>query len=95
MSIHVCRCLHNGCDEWHLRYPGMREKEAQSLADRINAGALYAPIGRQAREDARQLRLHAAGLTYNDTTAEAEAKHRLHEIAMRIESGFYRLKDTP
>lgn len=41
-----------------------------------------------AREDARQLKLHAAGLTYNDTTAEGEAKHRLHEIAMRIETGY-------
>ena len=43
----------------------------------------------QAREDAKQLRYHAAGLTYNDTNAEGEAKHRLHEIAMRIETGFY------
>ena len=43
----------------------------------------------QAREDAKQLRYHAASLTYNDTNAEGEAKHRLHEIAMRIETGFY------
>ena len=42
-----------------------------------------------AREDAEQLRYHAASLTYNDTTAEGEAKHRLHEIAMRIETGYY------
>lgn len=44
---------------------------------------------REAIEDAKTLRLHAAGLTYNDSQAEAVAKHRLHEIAMRIETGFY------
>ena len=37
MSIHVCKCG----NEWHLRYPGLSEKEAQSIADRINAGAFY------------------------------------------------------
>lgn len=41
------------------------------------------------REDAKLLRCHAAGLTYNDTKAEGEAKHRLYEIAMRIETGYY------
>jgi hypothetical protein len=46
-------------------------------------------------EDARQLRLHAAGLTYSDTTAEAEAKHRLREIAMRIETGYYTQDAVP
>ena len=38
MSVHVCKCTHNGRDEWHLRYPGMSEEAAQRLADKINAG---------------------------------------------------------
>lgn len=37
MSIHASKCG----NEWHLRYPGLDEKEAQSIADRINAGAFY------------------------------------------------------
>lgn len=40
MSIHVCRCEHNGVQEFHLRYPGMPEDRAQHLADKINAGWL-------------------------------------------------------
>lgn len=40
MSIHVCKCTHNGREEFHLRYPGMTEAEAQDLADRINGGGL-------------------------------------------------------
>lgn len=40
MSIHVCKCMHRGREEWHLRYPGMTQEEAQWLADRINAEAL-------------------------------------------------------
>lgn len=40
MSIHVCKCLHKGKLEYHLRYPGMTEVGAQEIADRINAGAL-------------------------------------------------------
>ena len=53
----------------------------------------YAPIRRkESLEDAKQLRFHAASLTYNDTTAEGEAKHRLYEIAMRIESGYYAMQ---
>ena len=40
MSIHVCKCTHNGREEWHLRYPGMTEAAAQELADEINGGAL-------------------------------------------------------
>lgn len=43
MSIHVCKCERNGHTEYHLRYPGMSECEAQGLADRINAGALTQP----------------------------------------------------
>jgi len=40
MSIHVCRCEHNNRTEYHLRYPGMTQEEAQALADRINGGEL-------------------------------------------------------
>ena len=40
MSIHVCKCVHVGREEWHLRYPGMTEAEAGELADRINGGDL-------------------------------------------------------
>ena len=40
MSIHVCKCTHNGREEYHLRYPGMTEAAAQELADEINGGAL-------------------------------------------------------
>lgn len=40
MSIHVCKCEHNGRTEYHLRYPGMTQDEAQALADRINGGEL-------------------------------------------------------
>lgn len=40
MSIHVCKCTHNGREEWHLRYPGLSQEDAQRLADRINGGAL-------------------------------------------------------
>lgn len=40
MSIHVCKCEHNGREEWHLRYPGMTKESAQELADKINGGML-------------------------------------------------------
>lgn len=40
MSIHVCKGEHNGRTEYHLRYPGMTQEEAQALADRINGGEL-------------------------------------------------------
>lgn len=40
MSIHVCRCLHNGQVEYHLRYPGLSEKQAQAIASKINSGWL-------------------------------------------------------
>ena len=43
MSIHVCKCTHNGREEYHLRYPGMTEAEARELADRINGGWLRPP----------------------------------------------------
>lgn len=50
MSIHVCKCEHNGRTEYHLRYPGMTEKEAQALADRINGGELVG-AGHPVREN--------------------------------------------
>ena len=40
MSIHVCRCERHGVEEFHLRYPGMKEESAQRIADEINGGAL-------------------------------------------------------
>lgn len=40
MSIHVCKCIRKEREEYHLRYPGMTESEAQELADKINAGGL-------------------------------------------------------
>lgn len=42
MSIHVCKCEHNGKEEFHLRYPGLPEENAQNIADKINGGALEA-----------------------------------------------------
>lgn len=43
MSIHVCECDNHGRTEFHLRYPGMTEREAQATADRINGGFASAP----------------------------------------------------
>jgi len=43
MSIHVCKCIHNKSEEYHLRYSGMTESAAQELADRINGGWLRQP----------------------------------------------------
>ncbi len=43
MSIHVCKCDRNGREEYHLRYPGWTEEDAQDLADKINAGWLRPP----------------------------------------------------
>ncbi len=40
MSIHVCRCEHNGIEEFHIRYPGLSEYHAREIADKINSGAL-------------------------------------------------------
>lgn len=41
MSVHVCHASYNGKDEYHIRYPGWTEKDAQRMADQINSGALY------------------------------------------------------
>lgn len=40
-------------------------------------------------KDAAYLRLYASNLSYNNETLEAATKHRLLEIAMRIETGYY------
>ncbi len=40
MSMHVCKCQRNGKDEWHIRYPGLTEQEAQEIANAINGGAV-------------------------------------------------------
>ena len=62
MSIHVCKCTHNGREEYHLRYPGMTEAAAQELADEINGGALsYAK--RYKEEQARRRAEVGAGRT--------------------------------
>lgn len=54
MSIHVCKCEHNGRTEFHLRYPGMTQDEAQTLADRINGGELV-DADHPLRKDAERL----------------------------------------
>lgn len=38
MSIHVVSCLYKGRPEFHLRYPGLTDEQAQLLANKINAG---------------------------------------------------------
>lgn len=40
MSVHVCQCQYRGHAEWHLRYPGLSEQNAQLVADAINGGVL-------------------------------------------------------
>ena len=40
MSIHVCKCNHCAKDEYHLRYPGLSQEQAQSIANKINRGDL-------------------------------------------------------
>lgn len=73
MSIHVCKCAHKGREEFHLRYPGMRQSEAQALADKINGGALYPqPLTRPASEITEQVirdvcELEPANPDLNDT----------------------------
>jgi hypothetical protein len=55
MSIHVCKCEHSGRTEYHLRYPGMTQDEAQALADRINGGELVG-ADHPVRKDAERYR---------------------------------------
>ena len=55
MSIHVCKCEHNGRTEYHLRYPGITQDEAQALADRINGGELVG-ADHPVRKDAARYR---------------------------------------
>lgn len=65
MSIHVCKCTHNGREEYHLRYPGMTEAAALELADEINGGALsYAK--RYKEDQAKQRAEVGAGTTATD-----------------------------
>ena len=45
MSIHVVKCVHRGNVEYHLRYPGMTEEQAQAIADQINGGVLDSKWG--------------------------------------------------
>lgn len=40
MSINVCKCERNGKVEYHLRYPGWTEAEAQHVASALNSGIL-------------------------------------------------------
>lgn len=54
MSVHVCKCTHNGIDEWHIRYPGMSQEGAQQIADKINAGWLDGRDATAAIEQARR-----------------------------------------
>ena len=54
MSIHVCKCEHNGKTEYHLRYPGVNQDEAQGLADQINGGAILALRQDQAGDQWRE-----------------------------------------
>lgn len=43
MSMHVCKCARDGKVEYHLRYPGLTEAQAQEIANKINAGCLNWP----------------------------------------------------
>jgi len=40
VSFHFCRCDRGAHREWHLRYPGLTEEEAQQIANMINDGVL-------------------------------------------------------
>lgn len=60
MSIHICKCIHNGKEEYHLRYPGMTENEALELASAIN-GANFGDTARLdwlARQDLSELSMY-------------------------------------
>lgn len=71
MSIHVCKCIHNGREERHLRYPGMTEAAAQELADQINSGALT---------EVARLRVEVEALREDAAKCRAELL-AIHEIA--------------
>lgn len=71
MSIHVCKCIHNGREEHHLRYPGMTEAAAQELADQINSGALT---------EVARLRAEVEALREDAAKCRAELL-AIHEIA--------------
>ena len=69
MSIHVCKCIHKGQEEFHLRYPGLSEAQAQSIADKINGGALvqatWKPI-ETAPKDGTEVDVFAGGQRYTN-----------------------------
>lgn len=76
MSIHVCKCEHNGRTEYHLRYPGMTHGEAQALADSINGGELVG-AGHPLRKDAERYRWLAARLLAADFDYNGEGVQAL------------------
>jgi hypothetical protein len=77
MSIHVCKCKHNGITEFHLRYPGMSEEAAQELADKINGGKLEGG----ALPDAASVKLESIIAQYTSMdTANAIAKSVKHYL---------------
>lgn len=45
------------------------------------------------QEDATTLRYIASELSYNESESEAQIKHKLYEIATRIETDFYSKKE--
>lgn len=40
MSMHVCTCSYVGKIEYHIRYPGLTEREAQEIANALNSDAI-------------------------------------------------------
>ena len=74
MSIHVCKCEHNGRVEYHLRYPGMTEAAALELADEINGGALS--YAKRYKEEQARRRAEAGAGTTADKRSNEPAKGR-------------------
>lgn len=70
MSIHVCKCTHNGREEYHLRYPGMTEAAALELADEINGGALS--YAKRYKEDQAKRRAEVGAGTTADKRPNAK-----------------------
>jgi len=76
MSIHVCKCQHNTHIEYHLRYPGMKNDEAQFLADKINSGGYGEPkrewVGLTDKE--KQIICEANNVYHDGLIEDIEAK---------------------
>ncbi len=68
MSVHVC--FSDG--EYHLRYPGMSQEEAQELADRINAGGLLDPNQQPPSTECEDVTLRIPKQALDTLTALAE-----------------------